>query len=92
MTWQPIHEREYYDIPGVHVELFNDEYLSDPFVVVQYEPGFVFGNISPFAEGKLQACKKLGKHYDRMRVVDMVFDPGTERVTELVFAYRKAGA
>ena len=89
MTYEPIHKRPYRDMTGLTVTFMSD-YNGEPAVLVSYNPGFVFGNTTPYSDGKMQACKLLDKNYDRMRVIEVGYSK--ERVNSLIFAYRKAGA
>lgn len=87
MGYQQIHERPWYDIDGVDATLIED-YHGEPAVRVVFKGGFVFGSTTEHSEAKTQASKLLGKSYERMRVIQVVFYD--ERVRELFYAYRKA--
>lgn len=79
---QPIHLREP-RIP-LTLEVSKDEET----VTIRFLKPFIYGDNAPYSSGKAIASQLLRKHYNRIRVVDMKFDPTIERVVSLTFAHR----
>ncbi|UDL16542.1 hypothetical protein SEA_ZOOMAN_301 [Microbacterium phage Zooman] len=87
MGYQPIHLRPYEERRGYTVTLIDS--VNDPFVIVEFDTPFVYGNSDPYSTAKLLASQKLKKNYDHIRVIDLVFKD--ERIHSMYLAYRKPG-